>query len=139
MSIPVWVLLAFALWTLLILFVAVGVYRWVLILTGRVPIGEWKADGSQGADWYRRAMRAHANCLENLPVYGALVLVMVAAGITDPRLDALALVLMGARVVHTLVHVTLTQTNRVAAIRFSFFMVQFVCMVAMAGVIAALA
>ncbi len=67
MPIPVWVLLGFAAWTLLLLFATVGVYRWSRILTGRTAIATWRADESQGSEWYRRAMRAHMNCIENLP------------------------------------------------------------------------
>ena len=66
MPIPVWVLLGFAAWTLLILFATVGVYRWSRILTGRTAIATWRAAEQQGSEWYRRAMRAHINCLENL-------------------------------------------------------------------------
>ena len=55
MNIPVIVLLVFAAWTLLTLFASVGVYRWSRILTGRTPIGEWRADLPQGSDWYKRA------------------------------------------------------------------------------------
>ena len=58
MPIPVWVLLGFATWTLLILFATVGVYRWSRILTGRTAIATWRADEQQGSEWYRRAMRA---------------------------------------------------------------------------------
>ena len=67
MPIPVWVLLGFAAWTLFILFVTVGVYRWSRILIGRTAIAEWRADERQGSEWYRRAVRAHLNCLENSP------------------------------------------------------------------------
>ena len=135
MTIPVWVLLAFATWTLLTLIATVGVYRWIQILLGRMPISSWRADGAQGSDWYRRGMRAHANCVENLPVYGALVLVMVAAGVRDDRLDLLAMALMAARVLHTLVHVALPQTNAVAAVRFGFFFIQVLCMMSMVAII----
>jgi hypothetical protein len=34
MTIPVWMLLGFAAWTLLLLSTTVGVYRWSRILTG---------------------------------------------------------------------------------------------------------
>ncbi len=34
MSIPVWVLLAFAVWSMLILILTVGIYRWGLIFAG---------------------------------------------------------------------------------------------------------
>jgi hypothetical protein len=36
--VPVWVLVGFATWTVLLLLATVGVYRWSRILTGRVPI-----------------------------------------------------------------------------------------------------
>ena len=38
MTVPVWMLLAFATWTVVLLLGTVGVYRWSRILTGHVPI-----------------------------------------------------------------------------------------------------
>jgi uncharacterized MAPEG superfamily protein len=80
MPVPVWVLLGFAVWTLLILFSTVGVYRWSRILTSRTEIAGWRADEQQGSEWYRRALRAHMNCVENLRIYTALVVAVLAAG-----------------------------------------------------------
>ena len=77
MTIPMWMLLGFAAWTVALLLFTVGIYRWSRILTGRVPIREFRADRIEGDDWYRRAMRAHANCIENLPVFGAIVLAIL--------------------------------------------------------------
>jgi len=128
MTIPVWVLLGFAGWTLLTLIGSVAVYRWSRILTGRAQISEFRADAPQGADWYRRAMRAHANCVENLPVYAAIVVASMAAGVRSATLDVLAVVLLGARVCQTLTHVAFEMTNRAVAVRFSFFAVQIACM-----------
>ena len=71
-KLAVWVLLLFAAWTLLLLFVTIGYFRWSRILTSRATMREWRPDEVQGTDWYRRAMRAHANCLENLPIYSAI-------------------------------------------------------------------
>jgi hypothetical protein len=51
------VLLGFAAWTLLTLFVTVGISRWSRILTGCATITEWRADLPQGSDWYERAMQ----------------------------------------------------------------------------------
>lgn len=73
MILPVWMLVGFAAWTVLLLLATVGVYRWSRILTGRVAIREFRADQIEGAEWYKRAMRAHANCVENLPAFGAIV------------------------------------------------------------------
>ncbi len=96
MTIPLWVLLGFAGWTLIVLFGTIGVYRWSRILTGRMRVAEWQADTAQGSEWYRRAMRAHINCVENLPVYGAIVVCATSAGARGGFLDALALAFMAA-------------------------------------------
>jgi MAPEG family len=76
MPITLWVLLGFAAWTLLLLFATVGVYRWTRILTGRATIAAWRVDEPQGSEWYRRAVRAHMNCVENLPIYTAIVVAL---------------------------------------------------------------
>lgn len=131
MSIPVWVLLGFAAWTLLALLGTVGWYRWSRILTGRAEIKDFRADEPQGSDWYRRAMRAHANCLENLPLYTALVVAIIATGSRSVALDWLAIVMLAARVCQTTIHIAFTPTNFATTLRFIFFSVQLICMVAM--------
>jgi len=128
MSIPVWVLLAFAGWSMLVLILTVGIYRWGLIFAGRVQVNQFRADQIEGSDRYRRAMRAHLNCLENLPIFGAIVLVIVVSGAESPTLDALALALIAARIAQTLIHVSSEQTNLLAYLRFGFFFVQLICM-----------
>jgi uncharacterized MAPEG superfamily protein len=131
MSVPVWVLLGFAAWTLLTLLGGVGVYRWSRILTKRATVNEWRADLQQGSEWYQRAIRAHANCVENLPVYAAVVVAIIATGINSPILDTLAIILICARVLQTLVHISVKQTDLVAGVRFALFFVQFICMITM--------
>lgn len=131
MGTPVWVLLGFAGWTLLILFATVGVYRWSRILTGRATVREWHADTDQGAAWYRRAMRAHMNCIENLPVYAAIVVAIMATGVTSPWLDSLAVALLVLRVTHSLWHIILEQTEGVAIIRFALYFLQILILFAM--------
>lgn len=136
MPIPMWVLLGFAAWTLIVLMGSVGVYRWSRILTGRASVSEWRADVAQGADWYQRAMRAHMNCVENLPVYGAVAFAAFATGASGPVLDGLAVTFLGARVYQTIVHIAVPQTEPVAATRFGLFFVQVACMAAMGVLIA---
>jgi uncharacterized MAPEG superfamily protein len=135
MSIPVWVLLAFAVWSMLVLILTVGTYRWGLIFAGRVQVKEFRADQIEGSDRYRRAMRAHLNCLENLPIYGAIVLVIVVGGAQSSALDALAIALIGARVAQTSIHVSAEQTNLLASLRFGFFFVQLICMLWMTALV----
>ncbi len=126
MTVPVWTLLGFAAWTVILLLGTVGVYRWARILTGRVPIREFRADQVEGEDWYRRAMRAHANCIENLPVFGAIVFALYVGGVRGPGVNYLCISVLAARIVQSLIHVSLVQTNAIVSLRFTFFFVQLV-------------
>ena len=126
MTIPVWMLLGFAAWTVILLLSTIGVYRWSRILTGRVRIRDFRADKVEGDDWYKRSMRAHANCVENLPVFGAIVFALYVSGVSGPTVNFLSASVLVARVFQSLVHVSLPQTNTVVAVRFAFFLVQLV-------------
>jgi uncharacterized MAPEG superfamily protein len=136
MTIPQWALLGFAIWTLLVLFGTIGVYRWSRILTGQVRISEWQADLPQGSDWYQRAMRAHMNCVENLPVFAAIVLCATATGADSRLLDLLAGAILVARICQTTVHLACSPSDVAASVRFAFFFVQAICMLSMAAAIA---
>ena len=131
MTIPMWTLLGFATWTLLLLMATVGVYRWVRILFSKVPIASFRSDQLEGEDWYRRGTRAHANCVENLPVFGAIVFVISTLGISSPAVNYLCIAILIARVCQSLVHVSHVQTDTFVAVRFSFFCVQLVCFLAL--------
>ena len=100
----VWMLVRFAAWTVPLLLATVGVYRWSRILTGRMPIRSFRADRIE-ADWYIRAMRAHANCVENLPVFGAIVLGLYVGNVASASVNAWAVAVLVARIMQSLVHV----------------------------------
>lgn len=138
MTVPVWMLLGFATWTVLLLLTTVGVYRWSRILTGRVQIRDFRADQVEGDDWYKRAMRAHANCIENLPVFGAIVFALSVGDVTGLLVDRLAVAILVARIMQSLVHVCFVQTNTMAAVRFGFFFVQIVGFLWLIGIIVSL-
>jgi len=127
MNVPTWMLLAFAGWTVLTLLVGVGIVRWSQILTGAAKLNEFPADVPHGGVRYRRAMRAHANCVENLPVFAAVVVAVNASGIAGGVLDVLAILYVAARVLQTLTHVTFEETPRAVGVRFAFFVTQLVC------------
>lgn len=130
-----WVLLAFAGWTLLVLIGSVGVYRWSRILTGRQEMRTFRSDRAEGADWYRRAMNAHRNCVENIGVFAAIALVAWVAGLRGGTIDTLAVVLMTARVAQSVTHIGFVETNLAVAIRFAFFFVQVFCFAAMGWIV----
>jgi uncharacterized MAPEG superfamily protein len=131
MTIALYCLLAFATWTLGLLAATIGVHRWNLILRGQREIHTFRADASDGPDWYRRATRAHLNCVENLPVFAAIVVTAALAGLQSPWFDLLACVVVVARVLQTLTHVSFRESARSVSFRFSFFMVQVACMFAL--------
>jgi uncharacterized MAPEG superfamily protein len=89
-----------------------------------VAIRNFRADQIEGADWYKRAMRAHANCVENLPVFGAIVFGLYVGNVAGALVNALAVAVLVARIMQSLVHVCFVQTNTLTSVRFGFFFVQ---------------
>jgi uncharacterized MAPEG superfamily protein len=138
MSLPLWMLLAFAMWTLMVLGAGVGVGRWSLILRGRAGPADFPGDEPHGGPAYRRAVRAHANCVENLPVFAAIVLTGAVTRLDPPGFAALSVTVMGARVCQSLIHMIWPVSDKTVSFRFSFFFVQMLAMTAM-GVLLALA
>jgi len=136
-TVPLWMLLGFATWTASLLLFTVGIYRWSRIFSGRVAIRNFPADAAGGEEWYRRATRAHANCIENLPVFGAIVLALYAAQVTGALVDALCVTILVARILQSLVHVCFVHSDTVASFRFGFFFVQFIGFFWLIGIIVA--
>jgi uncharacterized MAPEG superfamily protein len=128
MTTPEWTVLAFAAWTLIVLMFGVGTRRWYLILSGQAAITNFPADTPHGSTAYRRAMRAHANCVENLPVYTAIVLVAEMARLVPSQMDTLALAVLACRIIQSSIHVLLPETNSTVAVRFAFFLAQVAAM-----------
>ena len=136
MTIPLWTLLGFAAWTLLTLGNSVGISRWSRILTGRARFQDFAEYEVKGPGIHRRGMRAHANCVENLPVFASIVLVLTATGLDTTLIDVLCLVVIVARVLQTTVHVAFEQTNPVVLFRSIFYNTQWLAMITLAAVIA---
>lgn len=135
MTFPMWMLLGFALWTVAILVFAIGGYRFSRIFSGRAGMASFPADGREGAGWYQRAMRAHANCVENLPLFTVVVFALYASSVSGRAIDFLAGTVLCARVCQSVVHIAAVQTDRVVTVRFSFFFLQLLCFVAIAGLV----
>jgi uncharacterized MAPEG superfamily protein len=121
MSTSLQALLGFISWTLFLL-VLMEVIRSKLVLTGAVPANGFNPQNSAQSPFMQRLARAHANCLEGLPIFGGLLLVAVVANKSDVT-DPLAFVLLAARIVQSLIHLTSTSSAAVTA-RFTAFAVQ---------------
>ncbi len=119
---PIQVLLGFAAWTLLLI-AGVFLYRGMRFLTG-TPINHWPR-GNKPADdapFVKRLEDAHANCLENLPVFAVIVLVAAALGrLAD--IQALAPWVLYARIGQSLAHLSGTGPVNVF-VRASFWSAQ---------------
>ncbi len=116
-------LLGFIAWTLLLL-VLMEAMRTRLVATGQVQANGFDPGNAQLSPFMQRLARAHANCLEGLPIFGGLLLLAVVAGrssVTDP----LALVLLAARLVQSIIHLAST-SPRAVTLRFMAFTVQMV-------------
>jgi len=111
----------FLAWTLLLLVWMEAIRSW-LVLSRAVPANGFQPDNGNLSPFMQRLARAHANCLEGLPLFGGLMLVAVLAGqtaVTDP----LAWVFLAARVLQSVIH--LASLSRLAVmLRFSAFAVQ---------------
>lgn len=107
---------------LLLVFLLVN-QRGLLVLGGRMQVNGFAPDGSNTPSSFgQRLVRAHANCLENLPMQAAVLLYAIASGqtaITDP----LACVLLGARLFQTAMHLISTRALFVW-LRFTGFLAQ---------------
>lgn len=135
MTLPLLTLVGFSTWTLLLLAATVGVHRWSLILTKRAAVNGFPPDAPVGPAYYQRATRAHLNCIENLPVYGAIVVAITLTGRRGLELDVLSVAVLAARVCQTLTHVLFVQTERAVTFRFSFYTVQVVAMLWMTALL----
>ncbi len=121
MTTSVLVLTLFIAWTLLLLLVMEAM-RSYLVVTGCVRSNAFKPDNANLPPFMQRLARAHANCIESLPVFGGLLLLAIATGRTEIT-DALAPWLLGARIVQSSIHLASTSVVAVNA-RFTAFAVQ---------------
>ena len=136
MSLALWMLLGFATWTLLLMVIGIGTYRWAMIFRGAAELTSFPGDVPHGSVAYRRLVRAHANCLENLPVFAVIVLIGAVTGLHPAGTDALAATTLSARIVQSSVHMLFTERNATVAVRFSFFLVQAAAMMVMGALLA---
>lgn len=121
MNITLTALTGFIAWTLFLL-VLMEIIRSKLVVTKAMPANGFQPDNTNLTPFMQRLARAHANCLEGLPIFGGLMLVAVLAGqsaVTDP----LAYALLGARVLQSIIHLASLSVAAVT-MRFVAFAVQ---------------
>jgi len=117
------VLIGLIAWALFLMIV-MEILRVQLVVTRRIAANEFRTDNSNLSPFMQRLARAQANCVENLPIFGGILLVALITGqtaVTDP----LAYALFAARLVQSCVHLFSVSVLAVNA-RFLAFAVQLV-------------
>ena len=116
-------LTGFIAWALLLLVLMEAIRSW-LVLSGKVAANGFTPDNANLSPFMQRLARAHANCVEGLPIFGGLLLLAIITERAEIT-DSLAYLFLGVRVFQSLVH--LVSLSPVAVtIRFSAFAVQMV-------------
>jgi uncharacterized MAPEG superfamily protein len=114
-------LTAFISWALFLL-VLMEVNRSYLVVTGKVAANGFSPDNAGLSPFMQRLARAHANCIEGLPIFGgllALAMMTSRTSVTDP----LAFWFLGARITQSIIHLISTSPTAVT-LRFTAFAVQ---------------
>ena len=116
-------LLGFLIWTLGLLLL-MEVIRTKLVLSGQVVANGFTPDNASLSPFMQRLARAHANCVEGLPLFGGLLLLAMVWDQTSAT-NGTAWIFLAARILQSLIHLTSTSEMAVKA-RFTFFAVQMV-------------
>ena len=114
-------LTGFIAWALVLL-IWMEVLRSWLVLSKQVPANGFRPDNGNLSPFMQRIARAHANCVEGLPIFGGLMLVALVTGLTAVT-DPLAYALLAARLVQSGIHLASVSALAVT-LRFSAFAVQ---------------
>jgi uncharacterized MAPEG superfamily protein len=122
-------LVGFAAWTLILVLV-IGLMRSFAVLAGKRAPNQFDPGGADLSDFSRRLCRAHANCCENLPIFGALIAVALITGRQEAT-DGLAMWFLAARIGQSAVHLVST-SNPAVNVRFAFYLAQWFMMAIMA-------
>ncbi len=114
-------LTGFIAWSLLLL-ALMEVIRSKLVISRHVQASGFRPDNANLSPFRQRLARAHANCIEGLPIFGGLMLVALVTERTDVT-DPLALLLLAARIVQSSLHLA-SPANAIVTLRFAAFAVQ---------------
>lgn len=123
----------YALWAMFLV-LSIGATRVHQVATGKTRVTGFTAGVPHGTDTYWRLNRAHMNTIENLPIFGTVVLAGMVSGAVDATFNMLAIIVVCARAVQSLIHISSGSAGAIN-LRFAAFAVQIVCQLWMAWLI----
>ena len=115
--------IVYILWMVILLAVFLFV-RVKALIKQEVRTNNFLADGSDVSQFAQRLARAHANCYESAPMILGILLLALATDQIHVT-NGLALYVIAARILQSLVHMMSTNAHMVR-LRFALFMVQVV-------------
>jgi uncharacterized MAPEG superfamily protein len=133
MTTPLFALMGFVFWTVFIV-LAIGVVRVAQVASGKTAVNGFPSGQPHGSDTYWRMNRAHMNCVENLPLFAAVVLTGHVTGLTEGTFATLSEVYVVGRMLQSLIHVA-SGSAMAVNLRFTCFVVQVGCLLSMANMI----
>lgn len=130
---PVTALILFAVWTLLLV-LSIGAWRIGQVLLGQKKTNEFPSGSPHGSDAYWRLNRAHFNAVENLPIFGVLVLSGSYLQVSDAAFQILPSLVVYARIAQSIIHLSSGSAFAVT-LRFLAYAVQVASMFVIAAVV----
>ncbi|MGB0920459.1 MAG: MAPEG family protein [Alphaproteobacteria bacterium] len=127
LSTPLTTLVLYALWALALVLGVVG-WRGLMVFKDGTDPATFPSGQKHGPDTYWRLNRAHANAVENLPIFGAIVVASAITGHSTGTFATLCVVVLCARIVQSVLHVSSNHTM-VVNMRFASLLVQVFCLV----------
>jgi uncharacterized MAPEG superfamily protein len=97
------VLVGLTAWTLFLV-ILMEALRSRLILTGAIAANKFRPDNSNLSPFMQRLARAHANCVESVPLFSVLLITALLTNQTSVT-DPLAPLLLAARLFQSCVHI----------------------------------
>lgn len=124
-TMPLWGLVIFILWTIAVVVVLLGVRIRHLAVGGSPK--EFAEINDRNLLW--RLFRVQANLVENLPLYAGVVLLLVIRGVSGGVVDLLVSVYIAFRLFHSMVHIVGADPQ----LRVLSLAIQYSCLIGLMG------
>jgi uncharacterized MAPEG superfamily protein len=121
MTVPLWGLVVFILWTIVVVFLLLAV-RIRHLAAGGSP-KDFGAIDDNSLMW--RLFRVQSNLVENLPLYLGTVFLLTVRGVSGSVIDLLVSVYIAFRLLHSIVHIV----GADARLRILSLLIQFSCLI----------
>lgn len=131
LHLPILALLGYAFWAILLVLFVVTL-RSAQVMAGAKKLTDFPSGQRHGSDFEWRANRAHANAVENLPIFAAVVLAGSVLEVPGDLFGLLAVAVLAFRILQSLIHLT-SGTGVALMLRFSAYAVQLAAIVWMMG------